>query len=634
MKNIFTFLALLIFVITSMNFAQTYYVSAGGNDGTGDGSAGNPWLTIQHAVTAVSSGATINVAAGTYVENITITQTVTINGAGQGITTIYPAVSDPGGSGSLGHSNIMLVSANNVTISNLTLDGDNPGLTSGFIVNGADIDARNGIIEDFNAGIWNNTTVFNVTIRNIYLRGMYASSGGTGFNLHDNIVTNVAGDPSSIAIFCYGGSGIFSHNTVSQANDAISANHSRGTQFLNNIITNSGSGIHTDNTHDGGGIGPDLIQGNTVSNGPAGSYGIWVFVPYAPVTVENNIVTNVEVGIGEFAGATSSPIQNVTFNNNQIDGQDKANSIGFYLTNTSFGYGNYNVSATLSNSTIKNNVYGVYLESNLGNTLTLIANDNNQILTNTNQVYTDFVPVIYGGAGTVGTVAADMRFNWWGSDASPASSITGPSAGSVLYEPWSNVALPVELSSFTSNVNGRNVSLIWETKTEKNSDKFIIEKMNSSIGSSWVNVGSVKAAVLSNSPKQYSFTDKNLQAGKYQYRLKMIDNDGSFEYSKIVETEVVSPKIFELSQNYPNPFNPTTKIDYQIPVDAKVILEVYNIAGQKVSELVNQEQSAGYYTVDFGASKLSSGVYIYRIVANDKATGNNFSSIKKMMLLK
>jgi hypothetical protein len=114
----------------------------------------------------------------------------------------------------------------------------------------------------------------------------------------------------------------------------------------------------------------------------------------------------------------------------------------------------------------------------------------------------------------------------------------------------------------------------------------------------------------------------------------MIDNDGSFEYSKIVETEVASPKIFELSQNYPNPFNPSTRIDYQVPVDAKVILEVYNIAGQKVVGLVNQEQSAGYYTVDFGASKLSSGVYIYRLVASDKATGNNFSLIKKMMLLK
>ena len=94
------------------------------------------------------------------------------------------------------------------------------------------------------------------------------------------------------------------------------------------------------------------------------------------------------------------------------------------------------------------------------------------------------------------------------------------------------------------------------------------------------------------------------------------------------------PKDFAVSQNYPNPFNPSTKIDYQVPVDAKVILDVYNIAGQKVVELVNQEQSAGYYTVDFGASKLSSGVYIYRLAASDKATGNNFSSIKKMMLLK
>jgi hypothetical protein len=196
-----------------------------------------------------------------------------------------------------------------------------------------------------------------------------------------------------------------------------------------------------------------------------------------------------------------------------------------------------------------------------------------------------------------------------------------------------NGTLPVELSSFTSNINGRNVSLNWETKTEKNSYEFDIERESSSSGN-WESIGSVKAAVLSNSPKDYSFTDKNLQAGKYQYRLRMIDNDGSFEYSNMVETEVTAPKNFELSQNYPNPFNPSTKIDYQIPSDAKVIMEVYNIAGQKVAELVNQEQSAGYYSVDFGSSKLSSGVYIYRIVASDKATGNNFSSIKKMMLLK
>jgi hypothetical protein len=145
----------------------------------------------------------------------------------------------------------------------------------------------------------------------------------------------------------------------------------------------------------------------------------------------------------------------------------------------------------------------------------------------------------------------------------------------------------------------------------------------------------MKAAGTSVSAMKYSYTDKNLQTGKYQYRLKMIDNNGSFIYSSIESAEVAIPKDFAVSQNYPNPFNPTTKIDYQVPVDSKVVMEVYNVAGQKLFELVNKEQSAGYYTVDFGSSvKLASGVYIYRIVASDKATGNNFSSIKKMMLLK
>jgi hypothetical protein len=201
----------------------------------------------------------------------------------------------------------------------------------------------------------------------------------------------------------------------------------------------------------------------------------------------------------------------------------------------------------------------------------------------------------------------------------------------------SNPILPVELSSFLCSLNGRQINLNWETKTEVNSNKYEIERAlvsTKDASLTWTSVGSVKAAGSSYSPKKYSFTEKNLQAGKYQYRLKMVDNDGSFKYSSIVSAEVSVPKDFAVSQNYPNPFNPTTKIDYQVPVDAKVVVEVYNITGQRVVELVNQEQSAGYYTVNFGSSNLSSGVYIYRVVASDKATGNNFSSIKKMMLLK
>src|SRR5204862_3178995 len=101
--------------------------------------------------------------------------------------------------------------------------------------------------------------------------------GGGTFNFHHNTMQNVQADPASIAMFNSAGSGIFDNNNVSAASDAISSNHSRGVQFTNNTVTNSASGVHTDNAGDGGGTA-DLISGNTVTNSQAGGYGIWVFV--------------------------------------------------------------------------------------------------------------------------------------------------------------------------------------------------------------------------------------------------------------------------------------------------------------------------------------------------------------------
>ena len=116
----------------------------------------------------------------------------------------------------------------------------------------------------------------------------------------------------------------------------------------------------------------------------------------------------------------------------------------------------------------------------------------------------------------------------------------------------------------------------------------------------------------------------------------MIDNDGSFEYSKVLETEIALPKDFELSQNYPNPFNPTTKINYTLPNDSRVTLEIFNLIGERVAQIVNEQQAAGYYVVNFGSSSvknIASGIYIYKLTTVDNI-GKNFSSIKKMMLLK
>ena len=197
-----------------------------------------------------------------------------------------------------------------------------------------------------------------------------------------------------------------------------------------------------------------------------------------------------------------------------------------------------------------------------------------------------------------------------------------------------DIVLPVELSSFNANVNQRDVNLRWQTKTEVNSNSFQIERTVKN-KQSWVKVGEVVASGNSNSPKEYSFTDKNINSGKYNYRLKMIDNDGTYKYSDAIESEVALPKDYAVSQNYPNPFNPTTRIDYQLPFDSRVTIELYGITGERVATIINGELSAGYYTTDVNASalNLASGVYIYRISAQNSAE-KDFVQVKKLMLTK
>ena len=85
---------------------------------------------------------------------------------------------------------------------------------------------------------------------------------------------------------------------------------------------------------------------------------------------------------------------------------------------------------------------------------------------------------------------------------------------------------------------------------------------------------------------------------------------------------------YELSQNYPNPFNPVTQINFSIPKQSVVTLRIYDVLGKEVATLVNENKPAGFYTVDFNASDLSSGAYFYRIEAG------NFTDIKRMMLIK
>lgn len=186
--------------------------------------------------------------------------------------------------------------------------------------------------------------------------------------------------------------------------------------------------------------------------------------------------------------------------------------------------------------------------------------------------------------------------------------------------------IPVELTSFVANVSGNSVRLNWTTATELNNVGFEVERK--SINSDWRKIGFVKGAGTTTQIQNYSFTDKELNSGKYSYRLKQIDFDGKFEYSKTVEVDVNVAYNFELAQNYPNPFNPSTSISFSIPQSGNVKLSVYNLLGQEVKTLINRNMEAGSHSVDFQAKDLFSGIYIYRL------EHNGMTLTRKMTLVK
>jgi hypothetical protein len=198
-------------------------------------------------------------------------------------------------------------------------------------------------------------------------------------------------------------------------------------------------------------------------------------------------------------------------------------------------------------------------------------------------------------------------------------------------------ALPVELLSFDCKYMNNDIHLHWSTATEINSNSFDIEKKLCS-DNNWSKIGNVKANFLSSSPRLYSFVDHHPNGGLYSYRLKMIDNNGSFKFSKQIEAIVNIPSGFELNQNFPNPFNPSTRINYKIPVESYVIIDIFNSLGIKITRLVNQSLGAGYYQLDFDPQRqkllITSGVYYYKITAIEKISGMRHDIIKKMVYLK
>jgi hypothetical protein len=194
--------------------------------------------------------------------------------------------------------------------------------------------------------------------------------------------------------------------------------------------------------------------------------------------------------------------------------------------------------------------------------------------------------------------------------------------------------LPVSLLAFNYSVNGRDVRLSWTTEWELNNAGFDIERKRKS-EAQWTKIGFVEGSGTTNQPRSYSYEDKMLSKGVYEYRLKQIDYCGQHEYHQLYSDVIIgAPSRYDLSQNYPNPSNPNSKINFSIPIDSRVTLKIYDVTGREVKTLLNSEyKEADYYTIEFDGTDLASGVYFYRIVA-EGLEGQKFTKTMKLVLIK
>ncbi len=391
----------------------------------------------------------------------------------------------------------------------------------------------------------------------------------------------------------------------------------------------------------------NTIQGST-ANTKTGGISLWVSgsTSFSNAVIENNIIFDNVFGITLYSsssGVINSVVKGNHIYNNKQSPDPMTGGSGINVNGSSFN------KPIITRNLIHDNWWGITIQNgttvqegpqpNIGNTENIDTTDDGF-----NKIYDN---IQAGGVFDLYNNCTNNIYaqnNDWGVYDSAAienhifHKVDNAAHGTVFFMPFFDPSsIPVELISFTASFIDNRIELNWSTATETNNRGFEIHcasiKGNpvsafSNQRAEWKVVGFVEGNKTTSEKKNYTFADNNLSAGKYIYRLKQIDFDGTFEYSNIIEVDITLPSEFVLHQNYPNPFNPVTNIKYTLPENGIVTLSIYNLLGEKIVELVNEMQTAGEYSVEFNAEKFASGNYVYRLNFN----GNTIT--KKMTILK
>jgi choice-of-anchor B domain-containing protein len=196
--------------------------------------------------------------------------------------------------------------------------------------------------------------------------------------------------------------------------------------------------------------------------------------------------------------------------------------------------------------------------------------------------------------------------------------------------------LPIVLQSFSGRyVGGGRVRLNWRTLSEIENYGFEVQKSRNATNSfNTIPNSFIPGYGTTNEPHDYSFTDSGAATGLWYYRLKQINQSGTFWLSEPISVTVTlvgdptKPTDYALLQNYPNPFNPTTDFGFRIVDFGLVALKVFDIFGKEVATVVNETMQPGNYRLKFDGSNLASGVYFYKLQAG------RFTATRKMVLAK